>query len=681
MARKGLPRRRALGQSDLSNAGQSQGSDASDYGTGVGQSDLSDYGSAIAGAPWKRDMSSYNEDVGPSNHSWGDSGASEHDEGDSPDESASVHAARGGLIKRRYDDGGDVESDDDTSEISNINDTQPSGESDITDTEPSFPNQQTGAVDESGEQPETVAAGLPPRQQPAPDPNASLNRQVPGSTDFNLAPANPMDRIARHLDAMDPQEAKGYIDAAKGANNTEKFIRAFGGVPQEKQRAFQQFGMANADKAFGMARAAGDQGDWAEAARLLNAGHSTIIDGNDTDFHPTNDRMVVTSKNLAGDPNNPNSTQTYSVPFDRFHDWLHDPNHFSPHALMQNPGYFKEGLAAAETGTPMGAVHGDGAGGEQPNDQTSSYSGTPEPTPAELSKQVYGQGQQPAGNAPAALPQQQPQQPQQPQVPAGNAPAALPQQQPQQPQVPAGGPGLSGAPTPAAQRPQSGPGSSGMNDGSLPPLPPGYKAQGFGLNNVPYGAVYAPGYGRTWLLPEHVDRPHTTPAGEALDRPGSAEYHRYWPGAAGDTYLRDTSSNPATRAGLVPTGMRYDRHGRPIWTYGQPRQGRESAADRLQSQKDLWDYKQAHGGGRSNHGRTADEQMNVNEQRGEQGLAPEDRKWSPNKEGHWERKADQTTPAANTNQNGHQNGSIMVDKTTGQQYRVTPNGYEPVSGQ
>lgn len=286
-----------------------------------------------------------------------------------------------------FDDGGPAEPDDD-------NDTdvlQGAPGADVTEEDTSFPDQSTpsqspqwsneGAPDESGEAPSepqeggTTSTGLPRRERKIMAKADAYQPQggVQGSTDFGLNGESELDRLARHADKMDPQQAQAIVAGGKGNNDTERFMHAWANTPQEQQKALMQYGMDVADKAFGLGRVAADNGDWDQAAKYFNAGHAHIIDGYHTQFTPTDGKMIVNATAMGADPNDPNATSTYAIPFDQFKDWAHDPKHFASHSLMQTPGGFKDGLAAAQQ-IPGG----------------NTYGGTPDKTPAQISADVYG---------------------------------------------------------------------------------------------------------------------------------------------------------------------------------------------------------------------------------------------------------------------------------------------------
>jgi hypothetical protein len=213
---------------------------------------------------------------------------------------------------------------------------------------------QTSMPSEAGPiQPDVSRMGLPSPSRPAaPVPPEQQGHVGSGLSDF-----------AQHKDALDAQEARRLVDAVPKdvKDPTVRFAAAFGNAREDQQGPLLQYGTKQFDEGMAGARAAMDKGEPKVAATLATAAHTHIVDGNIVSFTPTDDRMVVGIKNLAG-----GKDSTIALSHQQFATWLDDSQNHSSHAQYIKPGNFIDTLKAAEKASPGGATPQppfEGAGG------------------------------------------------------------------------------------------------------------------------------------------------------------------------------------------------------------------------------------------------------------------------------------------------------------------------------
>jgi hypothetical protein len=155
--------------------------------------------------------------------------------------------------------------------------------------------------------------------------------------------------MATHADAMDPnQVAAVEQEAGKHFKDpTERYMAGFGLVGEHEQWPYMSAGLKLADEAFAGARAAYDKGEPKVAATLLDAGHSHIVDGYRTTFHPEKDKMIVHGEPIGKKDGEP---VTIALNHNQFAQWLDNPQNYSSHAIMSAPGEFLNSLKTAEVG-------------------------------------------------------------------------------------------------------------------------------------------------------------------------------------------------------------------------------------------------------------------------------------------------------------------------------------------
>lgn len=549
----------------------------------------------------------------------------------------------------------DSDSDNDQSVSDDAFGTNTTGDTGVNtnpmDSEPSFPNQETnpsdpvarlfGGEDTSG----PTSTGLPKRERKVEqDANTTpdLESTVPGSASFGLGQNSSwthdgLDRFARLEDKMDSATAQDIISRGRGNNDTERFMHAWASTPQEQQAPLMQYGLDLAGKAFGLGRVAADNQDWDRAAAYYNTGMAHVIDGMHTQFTPTDGRMIVTATRMGADPHDPSATQTFAIPYDQFGQWAHDPRHYTPHMMMQDPGGFIEGLTVAEkAGLPQ------------------SYAGTQE-TPAALTQQATGTQATPA-SSPGKLPPGMSMAPPTPNAAGSNVnpqnanvpsnvvfrpPPGAPQGGP--PQIPSGPPGANqplGTQAPA-------PPPQAQDQGAVPP-----QGEGQGMTS---GPVLTPAGRALW------DAAHQQPQQSQI--PSVTRW--------GVTSQPGGGNNPN---GLQVVGITYDKYGTPHYKYGVVRNNGRRSHDEVMSEidtrhKNQMEEIQARHSPRA--GRDIDRQMDVNDQR----TNPE--QWQRDDKGHWSHKAAEQqggAQGAQANEHGHTIGATFVDKTTGIHYKVGPDG-------
>jgi hypothetical protein len=217
---------------------------------------------------------------------------------------------------------------------------------------------------QTGEQTQGLPTrGALPTAPPAAAAPAPAPAQEAAPAPINQGPPPGLEAFARHEGAMDPKRARELIDSVEPhvKDPSVRFAAAFGKAGEEEQAPLLKYGLKQADEAFAGARAAMDAGEPKVAATLANAGHSHVVDGNSVSFTPTNDKMVVNVKNLAG-----GKDSNFALSHDQFKDWINDPQNYSSHQMMLKPGNFVQTLKAAEQGPSegekMNAAVGSAAG-------------------------------------------------------------------------------------------------------------------------------------------------------------------------------------------------------------------------------------------------------------------------------------------------------------------------------